>query len=70
MKPGFTLEAAKTSNTATLSTHDGYRLKFSKTFISATRQWHVEFNKDLNGLTNRYEFFLTDEELKHFKDSI
>jgi hypothetical protein len=53
-----------------LSTHDGYRLKFSKTFISATRQWHVEFNKDLNGLTNRYEFFLTDEELKHFKDSI
>jgi len=70
MKPGFTLEAAETSNTSTISTHSGYTLKFSKTFITATQQWHVEFNKDLNGLTNRYEFFLTRDELKHFKASI
>lgn len=70
MKPGFTLEAAKTSNTTTLSTNSGYTLKFSKTFISATRQWHITFTKQVEDITHNFEFFLDELELNDFKDSI
>ena len=70
MKPGFTLEAAKTSNTAQLSHHSGYTLKFSKTFITATRQWQIKFIKQVEGITHNFEFFLDEDELVYFKDSI
>lgn len=70
MKPGFTLEAAKTSNQATLSSSQGYTLKFSKTFILATRQWQVKFTKQVDGVIHNFEFFLDEDELIYFKASI
>lgn len=70
MKPGFTLEAAKTSNTTTIADYDGYTLKFSKTYITATRQWHVTLARQVDNDVYKFECFLTDGELQSLKDSI
>ena len=70
MKPGFTMEAAKTSNTTTIAEHEGYTLKFSKTYITATRQWHVTFTRKVDNDVYKFECFLSEDELQGLKASI
>jgi hypothetical protein len=49
-----------------INTED-YKLRISKTWIETSKQWHLEFLTQ-SVLDNRFELFLTEEELKKIKD--
>ena len=46
---------------------EDYKLRVRKTWIETSAQWHLEFLTQ-SVLDNRFELFLTDEELKKIKD--
>jgi hypothetical protein len=49
-----------------INTED-YKLRISKTWIETSKQWHLEFLTQ-SVLDNRFELFLTEEELKKIKE--
>jgi hypothetical protein len=43
-----------------------YKVKVTKTWVAATKQWHIQFVSDsVNEYT--FELFLTDSELEHLR---
>jgi len=51
-----------------INTED-YKLKVKKTWIEATSVWHIQILSQ-SIFDNRFECFLTHEQLKAFKDSL
>jgi hypothetical protein len=49
-----------------ISTED-YKLRVRKTWVEATKQWHLEFLSQ-SVLDSKFEMFLTHEEIKKIKD--
>jgi hypothetical protein len=49
-----------------INTED-YKLKVKKTWVAATEVWHIQISSQ-SIFDNRFEMFLTDEQLKTFKD--
>ena len=48
---------------------EDYKLKLTKSWISATEVWHIQIQSQ-SIFDNRFEMFLTHEQLKTFKDSL
>ena len=51
----------------TLINTEDYKLKVKKTWVSATEVWHIQIQSQ-SIFDNRFEMFLTHEQLKTFKD--
>ena len=51
-----------------INTED-YRLRVKKTWVEATDVWHIQIQSQ-SIFDNRFEMFLTHEELKKFKDAL
>jgi len=51
-----------------INTED-YKLKVTKTWVEATSVWHIQILSQ-SIFDNRFEMFLTDEQLQAFKDSL
>ncbi len=49
-----------------INTED-YKLKVKKTWVAATEVWHIQILSQ-SIFDNRFEMFLTHEQLKAFKD--
>jgi hypothetical protein len=47
--------------------NEDYRLKVKKTWVEATQVWHIQIMSQ-SIFENRFEMFLTHEELKKFKE--
>jgi len=48
---------------------EDYRLRLKKSWIDATEVWHIQIQSQ-SIFDNRFEMFLTHEQLKTFKDSL
>jgi hypothetical protein len=48
---------------------EDYKLKLTKSWVSATEVWHIQIQSQ-SIFDNRFEMFLTHEQLKTFKDSL
>ena len=46
---------------------EDYKLKVKKTWVAATEVWHIQIQSQ-SIFDNRFEMFLTEEQLKKFKD--
>tara|TARA_R110000868_G_scaffold173667_1_gene409965 strand:- start:377 stop:586 length:210 start_codon:yes stop_codon:yes gene_type:complete len=46
--------------------NEDYRVKVTKDWVPATDVWHIQFSSE-GPLENRYEIFLTVEELEHLR---
>ena len=53
----------------TIINQEDYKLKVKKTWVAATDVWHIQIQSQ-SIFDNRFEMFLTDEQLKIFKDSL
>jgi hypothetical protein len=51
-----------------INTED-YNLRLKKTWVEATGVWHIQIQSQ-SIFDNRFEMFLTHEQLKTFKDSL
>ena len=51
-----------------INTED-YKLKVKKTWVEATSVWHIQILSQ-SIFDNRFEMFLTHEQLQAFKDSL
>lgn len=51
-----------------INTED-YKLKLKKTWVEATSVWHIQISSQ-SIFDNRFECFLTHEQLKLLKDSL
>jgi hypothetical protein len=51
-----------------INTED-YNLRLKKTWVAATEVWHIQIQSQ-SIFDNRFEMFLTDEQLKLLKDSL
>jgi len=51
-----------------INTED-YNLRLKKTWVKATGVWHIQIQSQ-SIFDNRFEMFLTHEQLKTFKDSL
>ena len=51
-----------------INTED-YKLKVKKTWVEATSVWHIQILSQ-SIFDNRFEMFLTHEQLKLFKDAL
>jgi hypothetical protein len=51
-----------------INTED-YKLKVKKTWVEATSVWHIQILSQ-SIFDNRFEMFLTHEQLKAFKDAL
>jgi hypothetical protein len=49
--------------------NEDYRLRLRKTWVEATDVWHIQIQSQ-SIFDNRFEMFLTHEELKKFKDAL
>ena len=49
--------------------NEDYRLRVKKTWVKATKVWHIQIISQ-SIFENRFECFLTHEELKLFKDAL
>ena len=49
--------------------NEDYRLRLRKTWVEATSVWHIQIQSQ-SIFDNRFEMFLTHEELKKFKDAL
>jgi hypothetical protein len=47
--------------------NEDYKLKVKKTWVEATSVWHIQIMSQ-SIFENRFEMFLTHEELKKFKE--
>lgn len=47
--------------------NEDYKLKVRKTWVEITKIWHIEFLTS-SVFENRFELFLTDNELQKLKD--
>ena len=48
---------------------DDYKLRLKKTWVEATEVWHIQIQSQ-SIFDNRFEMFLTHEELKLLKDAL
>tara|TARA_R110000868_G_scaffold70090_1_gene206327 strand:+ start:218 stop:433 length:216 start_codon:yes stop_codon:yes gene_type:complete len=48
---------------------DDYKLRLKKTWVEATSVWHIQIQSQ-SIFDNRFEMFLSHEELKAFKDAL
>ncbi len=48
---------------------EDYKLKLTKSWVAATEVWHIQIQSQ-SIFDNRFEMFLTHEQLKTFKDSL
>ena len=48
---------------------EDYKLKLTKSWVAATEVWHIQIQSQ-SIFDNRFEIFLTHEQLKTFKDSL
>ena len=48
---------------------EDYKLRLKKTWVEATGVWHIQIQSQ-SIFDNRFEMFLTHEQLKIFKDSL
>jgi len=48
---------------------EDYKLKLTKSWVQATEVWHIQIQSQ-SIFDNRFEMFLTHEQLKTFKDSL
>ena len=48
---------------------EDYKLKVKKTWVEATSVWHIQIQSQ-SIFDNRFEMFLTEEQLKKFKDTL
>ena len=51
----------------TIINNEDYKLKVRKSWVEASKCWHIEFYSQ-SVLDTRYEMFLTQEELKQLKE--
>jgi len=59
---------APDDTTDVINTED-YRLRVKKTWVEATGVWHIQILSQ-SIFDNRFEMFLTHEQLKLFKDAL
>lgn len=48
---------------------EDYRLRLKKSWVEATSVWHIQIQSQ-SIFDNRFEMFLTHEQLKLFKDAL
>ena len=48
---------------------EDYKLKLTKSWVSVTEVWHIQIQSQ-SIFDNRFEMFLTQEQLKALKDSL
>jgi hypothetical protein len=53
----------------TLINTEDYKLKVKKTWVAATEVWHIQIQSQ-SIFDNRFEMFLTQEQLQALKDSL
>jgi hypothetical protein len=53
----------------TIINNEDYKLKVRKTWVEPTKIWHIEF-MSASIYENRFEMFLTDNELQKLKDTL
>ena len=53
----------------TLINTEDYKLRVKKTWVSATEVWHIQIQSQ-SIFDNRFEMFLTNEQLKLLKDTL
>jgi hypothetical protein len=53
----------------TLINTEDYKLRVKKTWVAATEVWHIQISSQ-SIFDNRFEMFLTHEQLKLLKDTL
>jgi len=53
----------------TLINTEDYKLRVKKTWVTATEVWHIQLQSQ-SIFDNRFEMFLTNEQLKLLKDTL
>jgi len=53
----------------TLINTEDYKLRVKKTWVAATEVWHIQIQSQ-SIFDNRFEMFLTNEQLKLLKDTL
>ena len=53
----------------TLINTEDYKLRVKKTWVAATKVWHIQIQSQ-SIFDNRFEMFLTNEQLKLLKDAL
>ena len=56
-------------DTTDVINNEDYRLRVKKTWVKATKVWHIQLISQ-SIFERRFECFLTHEELKLFKDAL